>query len=60
MLFSSVINKAQQQQQQSRQYNYRQQQQPREGTIKIDHVPQPKKNAVPDSEGDFVDYEEIK
>jgi len=59
MLFSSVINKAQQQQQ-SRQYNYRQQQQPREGTIKIDHVPQPKKNAVPDSEGDFVDYEEIK
>jgi hypothetical protein len=28
--------------------------------IRIDHVPQPKKGTVPDSEGEFVDYEEVK
>lgn len=61
-LFQSVINKAQQQQGQSRQTNYSQQQQPRqprEGSVKIDHMPQ-NKNNIPDSEGDFVDYEEVK
>jgi len=60
MLFQGMVNKATQQQQ-GRQHNYQQQQQrPREGSIKIDHIPDTKKSSVPDSEGDFVDYEEIK
>lgn len=59
MLFNNVMNKAHQQQ--YRQQNYQQQpQRPREGSIKIDHIPQTKKGTVPDSEGDFIDYEEIK
>ncbi len=53
MLFQSVVNKAQQQQQQ-----YRRPNQP-EGKIKVDYIPNTK-NSIPDSEGDFVDYEEIK
>ncbi len=57
MLFQSVINKAAQQ---AGQQNYREPQRPREGAIKIDHMPEKKKSSVPDSEGDFVDYEEIK
>ncbi|MES2274553.1 MAG: DUF4834 family protein [Bacteroidota bacterium] len=56
-ILQSVINKAAQQQ--GHQQNYQQQRKP-EGSIKIDHIPQNKKNTVPDSEGDFVDYEEIK
>lgn len=56
MLFASTASNMQQN---YRQQNY-QQQRPREGSIKIDHIPQPKKSSVPDSEGDFVDYEEIK
>lgn len=60
MVFQSVVNKATQQQGGGQQ-NYQQQQRPREGSIKIDHIPQQtKKGSVPDSEGDFVDYEEIK
>ena len=55
-LFQSVINKAQQGQQQQ---NYRHQEKPTD-RVKVDYVPQGKKNAVPDSEGEFVDYEEIK
>jgi hypothetical protein len=59
-ILQSVINKAAQQQQ-GHQQNYQQQQQRKpEGSIKIDHIPQNKKSSVPDSEGDFVDYEEIK
>lgn len=58
VVFNSVVNKAHEQQ--YRQQNYQQQQRPREGSIKIDHIPQTKKGTVPDSEGDFVDYEEIK
>jgi flagellar basal body-associated protein FliL len=60
MLFQGVVNKAQQQ------YNQQQQQQnnpPKskpEARIKVDYIPQGKKNTVPDSEGEFVDYEEIK
>lgn len=52
MLFQSVVNKAQQQQQ------YRNQRPP-EGKVKVDYIPE-KKNSVPDSMGEFVDYEEIK
>lgn len=55
MLFQSLVNKAQQQGQQQQ---YRQPKQP-EGKIKVDYIPQTK-NQVPDSEGDFVDFEEIK
>ncbi|MDB5011747.1 MAG: hypothetical protein JWQ06_2536 [Mucilaginibacter sp.] len=55
MLFQSVINKAQQGQQQ----NY---QRPNKSadSVKVDYIPQSKKNTVPDTEGEFVDYEEIK
>lgn len=58
LLFTSTANNVNQQ-------YYKQQQQgqqktPREGSIKIDHIPPTKKSSVPDSEGDFVDYEEIK
>lgn len=56
MLFQSVVNKAQQNQQQ--QYN-RQNNNPT-GRIKVDYIPEGKKNTVPDTEGEFVDYEEIK
>lgn len=65
MLFQGLVNKAAQQaqqQQQGYQQNARQEQRRHEGTIKIDHIPQQqkRKGSVPDSEGDFVDYEEIK
>ncbi|WP_374949678.1 DUF4834 family protein [Mucilaginibacter sp.] len=57
MFFSSVVNKAQEQAR--HQQNY--QQQPRQdGRVRVDHVPAGKKGTVPDSEGEFVDYEEIK
>jgi hypothetical protein len=55
MLFQSVVNKAQQQQGQQQ---YRSQKPP-EGKVKVDYIPE-KKNSIPDSEGDFIDYEEIK
>jgi hypothetical protein len=56
MLFQSVINKAQQQNQQQ---NYTNREQPT-GRIKVDYVPENQKGKFPDSEGEFVDYEEIK
>jgi hypothetical protein len=28
--------------------------------IKVDYIPKSNKNTVPDSEGEFVDYEEVK
>lgn len=56
MLFNSVINKAQEQARQQQNY-----QQPRpDGRIRVDYKPEGKKSSVPDSEGEFVDYEEIK
>jgi hypothetical protein len=57
MLFQSLVNKAQQQGQQQQQYR-RPQNKPDE-KVKVDYIPQ-NKQQVPDSEGDFVDYEEIK
>ena len=59
MLFNSVINKAQEQARQQQQ-NYQQQQQRPDGRIRVDYKPESKKSSVPDSEGEFVDYEEIK
>ncbi len=56
MFFQSVLNKAQQQQ--HRQQNYSQS--PPQGKVKVDYMPESKKGTVPDSEGEFVDYEEIK
>ena len=56
VLFESVVNKAQQQaQQQQRQSSKRQ-----DGAIRVDYIPQGKKSTVPDSEGEFIDYEEVK
>lgn len=57
MLFQSMVNKATQQQ--TRQY---QQQRPQhtEGKVKVDFIPPSPKNTIPDNEGDFVDYEEVK
>jgi len=55
------------QQQQYRAPNNQQQQQytranPGQGKIKVDYVPPKtkKKGSIPDSEGDFIDYEEVK
>jgi hypothetical protein len=56
MLFQKVVNKAQQQ---GNQQNYQSSSSPT-GRIKVDYIPEGKKHAVPDSEGEFVDYEEIK
>lgn len=58
MLFQSVVNKAQQQQQ-SQQQNYRSETKA-EPKVKVDYIPEGQKNKVPDSEGEFVDFEEIK
>jgi len=55
MLFNSMLNKVQQSQQQ-----YQQRPKQPEEQIKVDFIPPGKKNAVPDSEGDFIDYEEVK
>jgi hypothetical protein len=57
MLFQSVMNKAQQQQ--NSQQNYRSETRP-DPSVKVDYIPEGTKNKVPDSEGEFVDYEEIK
>lgn len=40
----------------SRQQNYN----TNTGKIKVDYIPKTNKNTVPDSEGEFVDYEEVK
>jgi len=60
-LFQSVVNKAQQgrpQEHQQQQTNYSQPK--KEGPIKVDYIPKGKRNTVPDNEGEFIDYEEIK
>jgi hypothetical protein len=56
VLFQSVVNKAQQQAQQQ----YTRQQKRPEGAVKVDYIPEGKRSTVPDSEGEFVDYEEVK
>jgi len=58
MLFQSLVNKAQQQSQQ----NYSAPNQHKHsGGVKIDYIPvEATKSKVPDTEGDFVEYEEIK
>ncbi|MDN3579622.1 DUF4834 family protein [Mucilaginibacter flavus] len=63
-LFQSVINKAQQQAQQQQNYhnnNYQRQQNRPDGAVKVDYIPEGrKKGKLPDSAGEFVDYEEVK
>lgn len=58
MLFQGMVNKAQQQQQ-NQQTNYKAREKPT-GRINVDYVPENKKGKFPDSEGEFVDYEEVK
>ncbi|MVN90253.1 DUF4834 family protein [Mucilaginibacter aquatilis] len=62
MLFQSMVNKAQQQygQQQNPFQQQNKSERRAEGKVKIDHVPPVKKSQIPDNEGDFVDYEEVK
>lgn len=57
MLFQSMVNKATQQHSQQFQ---QQSPQPKEGKVKVDFVPPAPKNTIPDNEGDFIDYEEVK
>lgn len=56
-IFQNLMNKAQQQQ--SHQQNYTQNTNAT-GKVKVDYIPQTPKGKIPDSEGDFIDYEEIK
>lgn len=58
MLFQSMVNKAQQQTRQ--QYQQQQSSNRPDGKIKVDYIPPAKKSSVPDNEGDFIDYEEVK
>jgi hypothetical protein len=62
MLFQSVVNKAQDhQQQQNQQRNYQGQSQPKpDGKVKVDYIPENNKPILPDTEGEFIDYEEVK
>ena len=55
-LFQNVVNKAQQNA--GRQQNYSSN--TKSDKIKVDYIPKTNKGTVPDSEGEFVDYEEIK
>jgi len=76
VIFENAVNKAQQQQQyrannnQQQQYRAADSQQQQhytrastsQGKIKVDYVPPKpkKKGSIPDSAGDFIDYEEVK
>ena len=55
MFFQSVVNKAQQQQAQ----NNASREKPT-GRIKVDYIPEGNKSNIPDTEGEFVEYEEVK
>ncbi len=56
MIFQGLVNKAQQGQGQQRSY---QQSTRADGRVRVDYAPKTK-SQIPDSEGDFIDYEEIK
>ena len=57
-LFENVVNKAQNPPTGGRQQSYNANANP--GKIKVDYIPKSNKGTVPDSEGEFIDYEEIK
>lgn len=58
MAFQSLVNKAQQQGQQHYS-NTNNQSRSTEGSVRVDKAPKTK-SAIPDTEGDYIDYEEIK
>jgi hypothetical protein len=60
VLFQNLVNKAQQggQQQQYRQSSQSSNRQS-DGHVRVDKAPKVK-SSIPDSEGDYIDYEEIK
>jgi len=59
-LFRGMVNKAQSQQGNPA-YGRTEQRRQKEGTVKIDFIPpDANKSAIPDSEGEFVKYEEVK
>jgi len=55
MLLQGLVNKAQQHTKNYQQSTSR----PADGRVKVDYAPKTK-SQIPDSEGDFIDYEEIK
>jgi len=57
-LFENMVNKAQNPPTGSRQQNYSSN--AKSDKIKVDYIPKSTKGTVPDSEGEFIDYEEIK
>jgi hypothetical protein len=57
MLFQSMVNKAQQQHNPNQ---YQQRPNQTESKIKVDYMPPAQKSTIPDNEGDFIDYEEVK
>lgn len=59
MLFQNFVKKAQQQYGQANTSNTNFNKKP-EGSIKVEYMPPKPKSSVPDSEGEFVDYEELK
>jgi len=59
MLFQSLVNKAQQGGQQQYKYNSQSNRRPTEGSVRVDNAPKTK-SSIPDSEGDYIDFEEIK
>lgn len=56
MIFQKVMNKAQQQQNPRQEYT----RSTKASGVKVDYIPESPKGKIPDSEGDFIDYEEIK
>jgi predicted lipid-binding transport protein (Tim44 family) len=59
MLFQSLVNKAQQGGNQQQQYRQSANRRQAEGSVRVDKAPKTK-SSIPDSEGDYIDYEEIK
>ncbi|WP_448702307.1 DUF4834 family protein [Mucilaginibacter sp. AW1-3] len=60
LFLQRLVSKAQQHGQQNYQQNYQQStSRPADGRVKVDYAPKVK-SQIPDSEGDFIDYEEIK
>jgi len=60
LLFENVAAKAQDQfQNQQRNYQDQSQSKP-DGKVKVDYIPENNRPILPDTEGEFIDYEEIK
>jgi hypothetical protein len=59
LLFQKVVKKAQQQYNHTASSTQNYNQRP-EGSIKVEYIPPRPKTSVPDTEGEFVEYEELK